>query len=203
MLLRAQPEIIMNKFTLKRIISYFLQGLLYILPIGLTLYIIIELFVFLEKLNPFDFPGLGLVLMLAVITLIGYIGSLYLSAIFGKMEKWFEKLPLIKIIYSSIKDLISAFVGQKKRFTEPVLVKVAPEVEKIGFITCKDLSKIGIDENKVGVYLPFSYAITGNFIIVPAENIRLLDVPSSEIMKYIISGGVTEIELKIKQKDDI
>ncbi len=193
----------MNKFTLKRIISYFLQGLLYILPIGLTLYIIIELFVFLEKLNPFDFPGLGLVLMLAVITVIGYTGSLYLSVIFGKVEKWFEKLPLIKIIYSSIKDLISAFVGQKKRFTEPVLVKVAPEVEKIGFITCKDLSKIGIDENKVGVYLPFSYAITGNFIIVPAENIRLLDVPSSEIMKYIISGGVTEIELKIKQKDDI
>ncbi len=192
----------MNKFTLKRIISYFFQGLLYILPIGLTVYIIIELFIFLEKLNPFDFPGLGLVVMLAIITAIGYIGSFYLTTIFNKIEKWFEKLPLIKIIYSSIKDLVSAFVGQKKRFTEPVLVKVAPEVEKIGFITCKDLSKIGIDENKVGVYLPFSYAITGNFIIVPAENIRLLDVPSSEIMKYIISGGVTEIELKIKQKDD-
>ena len=98
--------------------------------------------------------------------------------------------------------MISAFVGQKKRFTEPVLVKIAPEVEKIGFITCKDLSKIGINEDKVGVYLPFSYAITGNFIIVPAQNIRLLDVPSAEIMKYIISGGVTEIELKVKQKED-
>jgi uncharacterized membrane protein len=140
--------------------------------------------------------------MLIVITLVGYFGSLYLSSVFHKFEKWFEKLPLIKIIYSSIKDLISAFVGQKKRFTEPVLVKVAPEVEKIGFITCKDLSKIGIDEQKVGVYLPFSYAITGNFIIVPAQNIRLLDVPSAEIMKYVISGGVTEIDLKIKQKED-
>ncbi|HCQ30007.1 MAG TPA: hypothetical protein DIU39_06955 [Flavobacteriales bacterium] len=192
----------MNKFTYKRLFSYFLQGLLYILPIGLTVYIIIELFVLLESLNPFDTPGLGLILMLIVITLIGYFGSLYLSSVFSKFEKWFERVPLIKIIYSSIKDLISAFVGQKKRFTEPVLVKIAPEVEKIGFITCKDLSKIGINEDKVGVYLPFSYAITGNFIIVPAQNIRLLDVPSAEIMKYIISGGVTEIELKVKQKED-
>ena len=193
----------MNKFTFKRIISYFFQGLLYILPIRLTVYVIVELFILLESLNPFDTPGLGLILILIVITLTGYIGSLYLNTVFNKVEKWFERVPLIKIIYSSIKDLISAFVGQKKRFTEPVLVKIAPEVEKIGFITCKDLSKIGINENKVGVYLPFSYALTGNFIIVPAQNIRLLDVPSAEIMKYIISGGVTEIELKFKQKDDI
>ena len=115
------------------------------------------------------------------------------------MEKILDRLPLIKIIYSSVKDLLSAFVGKKKRFTEAVLVKMEGNVERLGFITQKDLTQLGISEDKIGVYIPFSYAVTGNLIIVPKENITPIKGSSADIMKFIISGGVTSIEEKKDQ----
>jgi uncharacterized membrane protein len=103
------------------------------------------------------------------------------------------KAPLIGIIYSSLKDLMSAFVGNKKKFTEPVLVKMnrESEVEQIGFITQKDLKIIGLDDKKMAVYMPFPYSFMGNLYIVPSDNITKLDISPTQAMKFIVSGGVS------------
>jgi uncharacterized membrane protein len=106
-----------------------------------------------------------------------------------------EKVPFIKVIYSSTKDFMSAFVGQKKKFTETVMVKMNNDAEiyKLGFITQKDLSNIGIKEGMIAVYLPHSYNFSGNLFIVPAANVTPINAPPSEMMKFIVSGGITEI----------
>lgn len=179
---------------MKKLFGYFLQGLLYTLPIAATIYVVLEALVWIDGIIPIKIPGLGIVILLIGITLIGVLGStIIVKQIFG-LEKLLDRLPLIKIIYSSVKDLLSAFVGKKKRFTEPVLVKMEGNVERLGFITQKDLTELGISADKIGVYIPFSYAVTGNLIIVPKDCVTPVQGNSADIMKFIISGGVTEIE---------
>jgi uncharacterized membrane protein len=188
----------------KRLLNYFLQGLLYIGPIVITIYAIYATFIWLdgllyeyiERYLGVTIPGLGLVMILVVITLIGFLGSsFFFKPIAYKMDQLISKAPLIKIIYTSVKDLLSAFVGQKKRFNQPVLVNVSADgsLQKIGFVTNEDLSEIGIKESKIAVYLPHSYAWSGNLFIVPAENVTKIEASATEVMKYIISAGVTKI----------
>ncbi len=179
---------------MKKLLGYFLQGLLYIVPISVTIYIVIEAVVFVDGLIPLDIPGLGLLSILITVTVVGFIGGTLLSRQILNLDKVLERVPLIKIIYTSVKDLLSAFVGKKKRFTEPVLVKMEGDVERFGFVTQKDLTHLGVSDNKIGVYIPFSYAVTGNLIVVPKKNVTPVDGSSADIMKFIISGGVTEIE---------
>ncbi|MFP4472083.1 MAG: DUF502 domain-containing protein, partial [Bacteroidales bacterium] len=149
---------------------------------------------YIEQYLGVTIPGLGLLMILMVITLVGFIGS---SFLFRPVAAYFDRLisraPLVKIIYSSVKDLLSAFVGQKRRFNQPVLVKVSRDgaLEKVGFVTNDDLSDLGIKEKKLAVYLPHSYAWSGNLFIVPAEYVTKIDAPAAEVMKYIISAGVT------------
>ena len=189
----------------KQLLSWFLQGLLFIAPFAITIYILVLSFNFVDgiltnviaNIIGWRIPGLGLVVILLIITLIGYLGS---SILFKPLLYAFDKLvsqtPLIKVIYTSIKDFMSAFVGKEKRFTEPVLVKVNREsdLEKMGFVTQRDLTNLGITSGKVAVYLPHSYNFSGNLFIVPVENITPLHVPPSEVMKFIVTAGVTSIE---------
>lgn len=193
------------KVILKKFLNYFLQGLLYIAPITLTIWGVVAIFEFidglligyLDTLLQRHIPGLGIIVLLISITLIGLLGSSILFRPFiAYFDQVFAKAPLIKIIYTSVKDLVSAFVGQKKRFTEPVMVKIGKgyDLEKIGFITNRDLSFLGIEGQKVAVYLPHSYAWSGNLFIVPAENVRPIEASSTEVMKFIISAGVTNLE---------
>lgn len=193
---------------MKKLGRYFLQGMLYITPIAVTIYIIIITFVWIDGLfnhleifrkGPFSnytFPGLGIIIILAGVTFIGYIGQKIISAPFVSMiESMIEKAPLIKVIYSSVKDLLSAFVGKERKFDQPVLVTLDNQkvLERLGFITSNDLSSIGI-ENKIAVYLPSSYGLLGELVIVPKENIQLIDAASTDVMKFIVSGGVTKIK---------
>ena len=195
----------MNKGVTKRIVNFFFKGLLLLAPITITAWAIIELFKLIDGLLKDliisvigrDIPGLGIILLILLISGIGYLGS---TIIFYPIVTYFDKLmaraPLIKIIYTAVKDLVSAFVGQKKRFTEPVLVKIGKDsgLEKIGFITNKDLSIIGMSNEKVAVYLPHSYAWSGNLFIVPIEHITKVNASSTDVMKFVISAGVTNIE---------
>ena len=195
----------MHKGVTKRIVNYFFKGLLLIAPITITLWAIIELFNLIDGLlKNFivsvigrEIPGLGIILLLLLISGIGYLGS---TIIFNPIVTYFDKLmakaPLIKILYTAVKDLVSAFVGQKKRFTEPVLVKIGTNsnLEKIGFITNKDLSIIGMSNEKVAVYLPHSYAWSGNLFIVSTEHITKINGSPTDVMKFVISAGVTNIE---------
>lgn len=195
----------MKSKVVKTFVNYFFKGLLFLAPVAITIWAILELFYLIDGLlqgyiNQYlgwQIPGLGLLILLLLITFIGFIGS---TILFRPIVTYFDRLmaraPLIKIIYTAVKDLVSAFVGQKKRFTEPVLVKLdsASNIEKLGFITNKDLSIIDVSNEKVAVYLPHSYAWSGNLIIVSTKYVKPLKASSTEVMKFIISAGVTSIE---------
>ena len=182
---------------MKKIINYFLQGLLYIVPITVTLYVVVWTFQKIDGILPFQFPGLGLIIIISLITIIGFLGSAVItSPINAFFQNLLKRAPLLKTIYSSVKDLMSTFVGNKKGFSEPVLVKIYENstIERIGFITNEDVESLNIAKGKVLVYMPHSYAISGQLFVVEKKNVSPIDKPSSEIMKLIVSGGVTEIE---------
>jgi len=182
---------------MKKIINYFLQGLLYTVPITVTGAFVVWTFDNIESIIPGLFPGLGLVIVIAIITIIGVIGS---TAISSPINSFFQNLlkraPLLQTIYSSVKDLMSTFVGNKKGFDQPVLIKLYENssIERIGFITNENLNSLGIKGEKILVYLPHSYAFSGQLFVVEKSYITPIEKPSSEIMKLIVSGGVTEIE---------
>jgi uncharacterized membrane protein len=181
-----------EQFSMNTLIKYFFRGLLLVIPIGLTIYILLAAVSWMDRLLNLQYPGSGILIIIVTVTVIGYIGStLIAKPIFDLFEKLLNRLPLVRIIYSSLKDLISAFVGDKKKFDQPVLVTInkQSDLQKLGFITQEDLSNLGIKE-KIAVYLPHSYNFSGDLFIVPRENVVLIRASGADIMKFIISGGV-------------
>lgn len=189
---------------MNKLIRYFFQGLLLLSPLAITIYAIVVtlefidglLIQYLTDLIGFKIPGLGFIIIITFITLIGVLGSSYLiKPVLNSIDKLVSQAPLVKIIYTSIKDFMNAFVGKDKKFTEPVLVKVNKDsdLEKLGFITQHDLTSLGIEAGKVAVYLPHSYNFSGNLFIVPSENVKPLNANSTELMKFIVTAGVTTI----------
>ena len=195
----------------KRVFDYFIQGLLFIAPIGLTIYVIVLIFqfidgmvqVYLDQILPFHIPGIGIIIMFLIITFFGFLGHRIISTPMRLiLEKSLSKAPLIQLVYTSIRDLISAFVGKEKKFNQPVLVKMdeSGKLERMGFLTATDLSQLN-RKDKVAVYLPYSYAFMGELIIVPAEWVTPVDLHASEVMKFIVSGGVSKLD-ELKNEDD-
>ena len=182
---------------MKKIINYFLQGLLYIVPIYVTLYVVYWAFNKIDGILPFQFPGLGLIVIITLITLIGLAGSFIIaSPINSFFQKVLKKAPLLQTIYSSMKDLMRTFVGKKKGFEKAVLIKLYENstIQRIGFITNEDLSSLGIKDDKILVYLPHSYAFSGQLFVIDRSYITPIDKASAEITKLIVSGGVTELD---------
>lgn len=186
-------------------IRYFFQGLLLIAPIFVTFYAIFSIFDILDSqanaafflIFGFKFPGLGLLVMFFLITFVGAVGStIFIQPIMDTMEGLLERTPLVKDIYASIKDFVSAFLSNKKKFNKPVIVEMGKGlgIFKIGFITDADLSEFDI-KDKVAVYFPHSYNFSGNLFIVNSDQVKAIDnQKSADIMKYIVTGGVMEIE---------
>ena len=182
---------------MKKFINYFLQGLLYLIPISVTTYVVYWTFIKIDSILPFNFPGLGLIVIISLITLIGYLGSVIIaSPINAFFQRILNRAPLLKTIYTSVKDMMNTFVGKKKGFSEPVLVKVYENstIERIGFVTNEDVESLNIKKGKILVYIPHSYAISGQLFVVEKKHVKKIDCSSGEVMKLIISGGVTEIQ---------
>lgn len=178
---------------LRRLLGYFLNGIIFIVPLAITVFIIYNLFVFLDGLLPVErqFPDSGLLTLLVVVTLIGFLGSTFIATpIRNYFNQLVERIPLVKTLYTAITDMFSAFVGHKKGFNKPVLVKWSEHLERVGFVTDEELAVIRAPGNKVAVNFPNSY--TGDLHVVPAENATYLDKKPSEAMKYIVSGGITD-----------
>jgi uncharacterized membrane protein len=178
------------------LLRYFLRGVIFLTPATVTVYVIVQIFIMIDGIIPIDIPGLGLLTLLGVIILFGILASTVLAQPFVNWgNRILKSAPMIKTIYSAIKDLVTAFVGTQKKFDRPVLVKMyeKAEVQKLGFLTGTDLDDLGIGKDKVAVYLPHSYAFSGNLFIVPAENVTPLDAKPADIMKFIVSGGVTRL----------
>lgn len=180
----------------QKIIQYFLQGLLILGPVSITIYFIYIIFDKIDSiLRPaINIPGLGFIIIIAFIVIIGYLSSFFvMGRLLSVLDKILEKTPGIKLFYSFIKDFFEAFAGNKKKFTHNVLACVDDnDVWRVGFITQEDMSSFGM-ENYVAVYLPMSYSVAGNVYIVRKERIRqLTTVGSAQSMKFAVSGGVTE-----------
>lgn len=187
---------------MKTLVSYMLRGLLLLAPVVVTAYVIYAMFKvlddsvndFLENIFGIRVMGLGVFVLLGLITVIGFLSStLVFRPLFIMLEHAISRAPLVNIIYTSLKDFVAAFFSDKKKFNQPVVVNVNgnPEFQKLGFITKTDLSGIGL-KGKVAVYLPHSYNFSGNLFVVDAKNVTPLDVPVAEFMKFIVSGGITE-----------
>ena len=212
-----KPSFTPEKFKLKDVVQYFFQGIIIIAPIGITLYVVIWLFTLIDNILPDilhrflpdvmtsphgllrTIPGLGFALVLIIVTFIGWISSSFIvSRILDVLDKLLQKTPGIKYIYSSVKDFLKAFGGNRKKFEKPVLVSVdATDTWRIGFITQDDLTQFELPGH-VAVYVPLSYSLTGVVYFVPKEKIKpVINMNSAEAMKFVISGGVTELEENI------
>lgn len=192
----------------RKILQYLIQGLLVTAPIAITIYLIYWFVSSVDSWLPIftvkDVDGriinrnygLGFVVIIAALILIGFLSSNFLTArIFSLFDTWLERTPGIKFIYSSIKDFFEAFAGNKRKFKKSVLVSIfQPDVFQLGFITDEDAREFGLTDY-VSVYVPNSYAVTGQLYMVPKSRVRVLtDVSSSDVLKYAISGGVAEVE---------
>jgi len=192
---------------MKKLVNYLLQGLLYIAPLGITAYIIYGVFTFMDGLLQellvkfFDtkIPGLGFLTLILFLILVGFLGRTFIAQPIKLLFKnIIDRIPLLKFIYGAFNDLFSAFVGKEKKFSKPVLVKVNlnSDLEKLGFITEENLELLD-EKNKVAVYFPHSYNFSGELFIVPRANIKPVDINSSDVMKFIVSAGLTGWEKPI------
>ena len=186
-------------------VNYMIKGLLIVLPIALSVVIVVwgvttvDSWLNVNNILGVDprtgasrnIPGLGLVLVIAIILSAGIFVTYFVTE---PMYNWFQRimnrLPIVKFIYSSIKDLTEAFVGDEKKFNMPVIVEVEGDMKRIGFLTQSDLSSIGLPGESI-IYFPFSYSFAGQVYVVKNEKIKPLDMTAADAMKLVVSGGVT------------
>lgn len=180
----------------QRFIQYFLQGLLVLGPVSITIYFIYIIFDKIDSiLRPaINIPGLGFIIIIGFIVLTGYLSSFFvLGRILSLFDRYLEKTPGIKLFYTFVKDFFEAFAGNKKKFTHNVLASVDhTDVWRVGFITQEDMGSFGMHDY-VAVYLPMAYSVAGNVYIVPKERVKLIpNISAAQTMKFAVSGGVTQ-----------
>lgn len=183
---------------MKRLLVYFIRGLLITVPVVVTAWLVWQIFISLDRVVGTSIPGLGFVLTLVLITVVGFLGSnLVTRGLVAAIEDAIERLPLVRLVYNATKDLIGAFVGEKKRFDQPVIVSMSADgaVRALGFITQQTLAILE-NTDSVVVYLPFSYSIAGWTCVVPSSRIQRVDAASSDFMAFVVSGGVVDFPPK-------
>lgn len=204
----------MKSFRPGRLLYFFFQGMVILAPIVITVWAVLSLFNLIDgilpnllhvlfpdlvKLNPQGYPekipGLGFLVVVVIVLLVGYISSSFIvSKLVELFDAVLEKTPGVKIIYTTVKDFLEAFAGNKRKFDKPVLVSIeSPDVWRIGFITQTDVSEFGVNEH-VAVYIPHSYAFSGVTYLVKQDRIKMVEgVSSANAMKFVVSGGVTDV----------
>ena len=197
---------------MNRILKYLLQGVLLVVPLAITVVVIVKILTWIDNIIPDDFipihlpgvgqisigsiPGIGILTLVLSLTILGFLGNTFIAQPFmNYFKKVLDRAPLIKVIYTSVKDLLGAFVGKEKKFTHPVMVKMEGDnVWRLGFITQENLAILGLGNEFTAIYFPHSYAFSGNVFLVETKNVRKVDARSADVMKFIVSGGVTNVE---------
>ncbi len=180
---------------MKRLLRYFLQGTVLTVPLAVTIAVCWIILRTIDGWLGLPIPGVGFVVTVAAITLVGFLGSTFLwNRVIEWVESLVERLPFVRLLYHSTKDLLNAFVGEKRRFDAPVLVAMSADgaIRTFGFITQESLEKLGLSDD-VAVYFPQSYNFAGQLVVVPAARVSRLDAQSSEVLAFIVSGGVTDV----------
>lgn len=172
---------------------YFIRGLVIVVPIAVTAWVLYAVFVRIDSLVAFPVPGAGFLLTFAGIVAVGFLASNFVTRkIFEGVEHLFSRAPIARILYVSIRDFVEAFVGEKRKFNRPVLVRLTDEVRAIGFLTRDDLSLLGV-EGHVAVYFPQSYNFAGNLIVVPSAKVEPIAADPARVMAFVVSGGVSDV----------
>lgn len=175
------------------LIKNFLRGLVIVVPIAVTVYLLYQTFVTLDRLLQLPTPGLGIAILIVATIVIGALASNFVGRrVLALTESVFKKAPLVRLIYAAIKDLLEAFVGNKRRFDKPVSVQLTDAIKIFGFITRDDLGALA-SAGDVAVYVPFSYTWDGCLLVVARERVQLLEADSASIMALIVSGGVSHL----------
>jgi len=179
---------------MKRLANYFLQGLVFLVPIALTIYAFVWAFRIVDGWLGLPVPGLGLLVMLVGITLIGFLLShLVTRKVLSIFEAFLVRVPIAKFLFTAVKDLMGAFVGEKRRFDRPVIVEALPGgLMMLGFITRESLDMWQLADS-VAVYFPQSYNFAGFLAVVPRSRVRPVTVDGSQFMAFIVSGGITGV----------
>lgn len=192
-------------FEYKKLLQYFLQGLLILAPIAITFYALFYVISTIDGWVPiftttdeqgYTHPqnyGLGFILIIGAIIALGYFSSFFITGrIISFMDRFMQKAPGIKHIYSTTRDFFEAFAGDKKKFTHNVLANVDDnDVWRLGFITKEDMGEFGLPDF-VAVYIPMSYSVAGNVYVIPKSRIKTIShISSAQTMKFVLSGGVT------------
>lgn len=176
------------------ILKSFLNGLLIVTPIAASIYVIWWLFTTIDGLLKLPIPGLGFLITISAILVIGFLAkNIFARKLFTLLEELFTRLPFVKLLYGSIKDLIGAFVGDKKSFDKPVEVSLGPDdsLKAIGFVTMDSMPQFGLTDYSA-VYFPQSFNFAGNLLLIHKSKIRPLEVSSADVMTFIVSGGVSK-----------
>lgn len=178
---------------MKQLANYFFQGLLFLAPIAVTVYAFVAAFRVIDGWIPFESPGLGALVLITGITVTGFVVSSFFAGRVARLtDRLFQQLPLAKLIYGAVKDLLSAFVGEKRRFEVPVVVELAEGGACVlGFVTRESLDHFGLPD-KVAVYVPQSYALAGLTLVVPRARVKPIQADPADVMAFVVSGGVTE-----------
>ncbi|MBA3612705.1 MAG: DUF502 domain-containing protein [Nitrospirales bacterium] len=171
----------------------FFEGLLILVPVVTTLYVAWLVFQAIDGWLNIPIPGVGFLVTVGLITLTGrYASTVFVQKLLDMLERVLVKAPFVKLLYTSLKDLIAAFMGEKRRFDQPVLVSLSPggHAEAVGFVTRTDLEFLGLLDH-VAVYFPQSYNFAGNLLVFPKGQVHPLEAESSDVMAFIVSGGVS------------
>jgi len=192
----------------RALLNYFFKGLIVVVPIGAALFLVFWAISSVDnalnvsdalwrdsKGRPIHIPGLGILNVLVVIMVAGIlVTNVVTDPIKLWIKRWLNRLPFFNFLYSSIKDLTEAFVGDEKKFSEAVIVEVNEfGLKKIGFLVQKDLAKLGL-EGEVAVYFPYSYSFAGQVVIVSSDKVKPIDKNAADMMKFVISGGVSGLD---------
>ena len=183
---------------MKTLFGYFLRGCLALLPIAATVYVAFVVVATIDHWVPLGVPGLGFAVTIALITLAGFLTSNVVGrAALDVTDRLLARVPLAKLVYTSIRDLLGAFVGEKKRFDRPVAVTLVPgsRARMLGFVTRDRLDALG-GHDEVAVYFPQSYNFAGYLAVVPRDQVEPLSVSTTDLMTFVVSGGVSGLGIE-------
>ena len=196
----------MGRFSYKKILRYFIQGVLVLAPIGITGWLLYWLFDKVDGiLRPYiNIPGVGFAIIIVFVILVGWISStIIMVSILNVFDHWLERTPGVKFIYTSIKDFFGAFAGEKKKFDKAVMISAfSADSWIIGFLTDEELQKFDLGAEYVAVYVPQAYNFAGQLYILPRNKVRKIShISSGDAMKYAVTGGVVNVDEDIHVHD--
>ena len=179
-----------------KLLNYFLRGLVVVAPLAVTIYVCWLLFTKIDSWLGLPIPGVGFLLTVVLITIVGFFASNLLTrSVISTLDQLLERLPFVRLLYSSTKDMLNAFVGEKRRWDKPVIASLTEDgsVKVLAFLTSESLASLGASDS-VTVYMPQSYGLAGHILVVPASRVQRIEADAAEVMAFIISGGVTQVD---------